>query len=224
MQFHPADSISLFAFSIFAVFMAFFCARALSISTNQIKEKTKWIVLFTLLNLTFGIVGASGLVIDHFIPFGPMLFFLIFVFGISFSFSASAKGLIEKLPVTVLIGFQGFRAPLELILHQWTVTGTIPETMTWTGQNLDIFTGIISVISIPLLEKSRKTVFIVNTVGFLLLLNVIRVVIMSSPFPFSWSLEHPLLLVAYFPYCMIAPLFVMPALIGHLLVYKKLKT
>ena len=197
--------------------MSVLCIMALSRSSQRIL----WIALFGLLNLVFGIVGLSGLVIDHFIPFGPMLFSLIFIFGIFYSFSVSAKGLSLALPVTVLVGFQGFRLPLELILHQWATVGTVPETMTWTGQNLDVITGILSLVAIPFLSKGKKIALFVNTVGFLLLLNVVRVVVLSSPLPFAWPLENPLLLIAYFPYCMIAPLFVMPAFIGHLLVFRK---
>ena len=44
-------------------------------------------------------------------------------------------------PVSLPLAFQGFRLPLELVLHSWVRQGVIPETMTWTGSNWDVFIG-----------------------------------------------------------------------------------
>ena len=126
-------------------------------------------------------------------------------------------------PVVWLVGLQTFRLPLELILHHWAEIGTIPKTMTWTGSNIDIVAGIVALLFTPLLRFHKKLVWVPQLIGFFLLLNVLRVVLMSSPFPFSWELETPLLLAMYFPYVLIAPLFVLPAFMAHLLLFKKLK-
>jgi hypothetical protein len=182
----------------------------------------KWKITLLIIAAVFSAAALSGIVLKSFVPFGPMLFALLFISAITFSFSDSGKQLSEVLAFSALIGLQGFRLPLELILHHWSSIGTVPETMTWTGQNWDILAGAISILAIPFLNKSWKAALIVNTFGFLLLLNVVRVVVLSSPLPFSWQLENPLLLVAFFPYCLIGPLFVMPALIGHLIVYRKI--
>jgi hypothetical protein len=42
-----------------------------------------------------------------------------------------------------------------------------------------------------------------NLIGFLLLLNVIRVAILSSPLPFAWNVQPPLLLALHLPYAYI---------------------
>jgi hypothetical protein len=52
--------------------------------------------------------------------------------------------------------------------------------------------------------------------------NVLRVVVLSSPFPFAWPLANPLQLALYFPYVLIAPLFVGAALAGHLVAFRAL--
>ena len=104
----------------------------------------------------------------------------------------------------------------------WGSTKTIPMTMTWSGQNLDIITGILCLITIPLLNKHKSLVWGVQLISFGLLLNVLRVVIMSSPFPFSWKLETPLIIIGQFPYALIVPGFVGLAFISHLLVFRKL--
>lgn len=117
---------------------------------------------------------------------------------------------------------QVFRIPLELLLHHWSSIGTIPVTMTWTGQNWDILSGIAAVIIFPIANRYRKAVWLFQAFGFVLLINLLRVVVMSSPLPFAWPLLNPLQLVMYFPYALIAPLFVSSTLFGHLVLFRKL--
>jgi hypothetical protein len=179
-----------------------------------------WFSLFLVLNLVFSVAARSGLVAQNFNLMAPLLFASMFIFGIAFSFSKSGGELARALPITLLIGVQGFRLPLEVILHQWSLLGLVPGTMTWTGQNFDIVSGITSLVSIPFLKNNLKLALAVNSIGFVLLLNVVRVVVMSSPLPFAWQLDNPVMLVAYFPYCLIAPLCVMSALVGHLISFR----
>lgn len=218
MDFRQADDMSLVVFSGLALGMVWVCLRAIRISDHW----KKWSVVLAVVVLLFSAGAISGLVAQSFVPFGPLLFTLIFVSALSFSFSAAGKQVAGALSLGALIGFQGFRLPLELVLHHWASIETIPATMTWTGQNWDVLAGLVALVGLPWVQKSRKFAWVVNTFGFLLLLNVMRVVIFSSPLPFAWQLDNPLRLIAYFPYCLIGPLFVMPALVGHLLTFRKL--
>lgn len=219
MSFQTADPVSLLLFILFSFLMLAAVIKAIHV-TSKSKE---WLTNFSILIFLYFVSAQSGLVINHFIPFAPFLFLLLFIFSGLFSFSRAGTELAEKLPFALLIGFQGFRLPLELILHHWANLGTVPPTMTWTGQNWDIISGALAIVAIPFVNKNRYIARTVNLIGFILLLNVIRVVVLSSPLPFAWQLEKPLLLIAYFPYNLIAPLFVMPALIGHLITFRKLK-
>lgn len=219
MNFKPADLLSQTLFVILVMVMAVILVRAVRLTSPW----KKWAALLGTLTILFTVASLSGIVARSFIPVGPMLILLVFIFAISFYFSKASHELSGILPFSVLIGFQSFRLPLELILHHWAEQGTIPSTMTWTGQNWDIITGVVSLIAIPFVNKSKALAFAINLVGFVLLLNVFRVVIMSSPLPFSWPLENPLLLIAHFPYALIGPLCVMPALIAHLVTFRKLR-
>jgi hypothetical protein len=136
--------------------------------------------------------------------------------------SDAGKKVSQYFSLTALIGFQAFRLPLELILHQWAEIETIPSTMTWTGQNWDILAGIVSLLAIPFLKKSKRLAWAVQIIGFVLLLNFLRVVMMSSPLPFAWELDIPLQLIQYFPYCLIGPLMVGPAMAVHLITFRAL--
>jgi hypothetical protein len=136
--------------------------------------------------------------------------------------SPVGKRLALGLPLVALVGFQTFRLPLELVLHQWAQSGTIPGTMTWSGSNFDIVTGLLALVAIPFVNRSRVIAWVVNIIGGILLLNVMRVAMMSSPFPFSWKMDQPLQLVWVMPYALIVPVCVAGALAGHIILTRAL--
>jgi hypothetical protein len=53
-------------------------------------------------------------------------------------------------------------------------------------------------------------------------LNVMRVVVLSSPLPFGWNVSPPLLLAFHLPYALIAPVCVGGALFGHIVLTRAL--
>ena len=218
LKFYPADPISIYIFSFFSILML----SAQYFALKSMQKGKQWFFSLIVVTGVFSVTALTGVTAEKFIPFGPILILFMLGFSIAFAVSNTGKNVADALPFSILIGFQAFRFPLELILHHWAQIGTIPETMTWTGQNWDIISGISALISIPLVKKYRLIAMGVNLVGFLLLMNVFRVVIMSAPLPFAWNLERPLLLIAYFPYCLIGPLFVLPAFVGHLVTFRKL--
>ncbi len=218
MEFIPAEQKSLLAFVVLLLFVG----SGVIIALKKITAWKWWSAGYLVLLLAFSFFALSGLVARSFVPFGPLLFMGLILFSIGFSLSASGFELASKISLTTLVAFQGFRLPLELILHEWASRGTVPATMTWTGQNFDILSGIVAVGAAPFVGKSRNLAWVANIVGFVLVLNVIRVVLMSSPLPFAWPLERPILLIAYFPYALIGPICVGPALVGHLLTFRKL--
>lgn len=71
--------------------------------------------------------------------------------------------------------------------------------------------------SFRLLLELILAAWTVNLLGIDLLIDVGRVAIMSSPVPFGWNVEPPLLLAAYLPYALIVPVCVGGALAGHVL-------
>jgi hypothetical protein len=163
-------------------------------------------------------------------PVPRLLFFFggVILGAIAFSFSKLGKRLSEHVPLILLVAFQIFRLPLELVLHSWTEQGTIPSTMTWTGQNFDIVTGFVALLATLILlvvknpKARRVTAWTADVVGIILLLNVMRVAILSSPVPFGWHLQSPLLVALYYPFVWIGPVCVGGALIGHILLTRRL--
>lgn len=115
--------------------------------------------------------------------------------------------------------FQGFRLPLEIVLHAWAETGTIPVQMTWDGQNFDVVAGALALaLGGAWLARPKATWLgvVAHGVGLALLLNVIRVAVLSLPTSFRAFDGPPLLLALHAPYTWIVPFAVGAALFGHI--------
>jgi hypothetical protein len=220
MIFHQADSLSLSVFVLFSLIML----GIVLFSLKKIKASKKYFLSVVGYLIIFSALVLSGTVKEHVIPLVPLLFLSVIVCSSLLAMSTAGRSLSQIYPLAFLVGFQGFRLFLELILHHWVNIGTIPSTMTWRGQNWDIAAGLISIFAIPFVNKNIKLAWFTQVLGLILLLNVLRVVVLSSPFPFSWAMENPLQLIMYFPYALIGPLFVGAALCVHLITIRKLKT
>lgn len=218
MIFHPADIFSELLFSFFSVAMLMMPIFAIF----KFNIQRKYLIALISYLILFGAVVKSEWLETHVIPGTPLLFFSVIAMAFYFAFSEFGTTLAHSCSFSILVGLQSFRFFLELLLHHWSEIGTIPQTMTWTGQNWDILTGIFALGSIPWLNRNLKLVWCVQILGSLLLFNVIRVALLSMPLPFSWQLENPLQLIFHLPYAFIGPLFVGFALNLHLVGFIKL--
>lgn len=187
-----------------------------------------FIITYVLYLLAFSAIVATGLALANPELWTPILFATAMLAAAGFARSTHGSKIAETLPFALLLGIHSLRFPLELLLHDWVVQGTIPQTMTWGGfgspggQNFDIISGMVALAAIPFVNRHRKVAWAVNVIGFVLLLNVLRVVVMSSPLPFAWPLDNPLQLILYFPYALIGPMIVAPVLALHLITFRKL--
>ncbi len=214
MQFTEASFPTLLAFNIILLFII--SAHLWAVRSTRIAAGSlAWLSLIC--SITF-----TGILAENPMP-GLMIFMAgIMIVSTLFALSTVGKKLSITIPIYLLVAFQGFRLPLELVLHSWSEQGTIPTTMTWTGSNFDIISGIAALLFIPMVKKNEKMAWIPNIIGFALLMNVIRVAILSSPLPFAWQVEPPLQLALYFPYVLIVPVCVGGALIAHIVLTRAL--
>jgi len=234
LPFTEASSLSLFAFlSIVAFILA---ALIQGVYTANLRlggpafRRTVLVTVATAVWLALlSFVVASGAIAKSPMPRVPLFFGAANLGGLLLALSPVGGWLARGLPLWALVGFQGFRFPLELVLHSWGQQGTIPMTMTWEGSNLDVITGIVSLIAAGLIRvwgsndsRSRTIAWIANVVGFALLINVGRVAMFSSPLPFAWDVQPPLQLVFYMPYALIGPVCVAGALGGHVVLTRAL--
>ncbi len=179
------------------------------------------------LALTAGI-AASGLLRQGGTP-PPIMPFLALsnVIAIAIAFSRVGTRLARYVPIAALVGFQVFRLPLELVLHQWYAQGVLPVTMTYAGRNFDILSGILA-IPIALWawkgNAPRWAIAAYTLIGLGLLLRVISLAVLSSPLPFRRYFEGPpVQLAGYAPTVWIVPICVAGALCGHLIVLRWLR-
>jgi hypothetical protein len=227
MTFTPAASASVFFFALILLTVLGSFFAAVYFSNKKMGTNAKKRALVTVGLTILWLVILSGFVTTGIMEARPMPFMMIF-FGASnlvalvMALSPVGRWIAANIPIYLLVLFQGFRFPLELVLHSWASQGTIPKTMTWTGSNYDIVTGVYCLLSAYFVRKSTSSAWKANILGFILLLNVMRVAVLSSPLPFSWPLTSPLQLAFHLPYMLIVPVCVAGALAGHVILTRAL--
>lgn len=223
MNFVPASSQSVGAFVVIVVvvIVAFFAAAWRALEGQKIKFLALALVCGVAIGLQSALVASGQLwaLPLHGLPlfFGGVLFV-----SVALGLSPLGGRMAGAVPLAALVAFQGFRLPLELVLHSWAQQGTIPGTMTWTGQNWDIVSGVVALVCAPFVARRRGLAWGANIVGFLLLLNVARVALLSAPLPFGWGQTPPLLVAFHLPYALIGPVCVGGAFFGHVVLTRAL--
>ena len=177
--------------------------------------------------LVTALVAASGVLrrFDARPPPFAILALAVGVVGIAVPFSPLGTLLVRGLPLYALVGFQVFRFPLELVMHRAYVEGVMPVQMSYSGRNYDIVTGITGgALGLWLIRRnvSRWVVAAWNTLGLVLLVNIVTIAIVSTPV-FGWFGNDRLnTFVTYPPFVWLPAILVTAALMGHILVWRRL--
>jgi len=175
-----------------------------------------------------GLAARAGVLRFSERPPGLMLLLPTMVIGVVLlSRSSLGARLAAGLPLALLVGWQAFRFPLELMMHRAYVEGLMPVQMSFEGLNFDILTGISAIVLAVLIATGRASAPMVrawNTVGLLLLANVVTIAILSLPLPIRAFHNPPAnTWVAEFPFVWLPTVMVATALLGHLLIYRRLR-
>lgn len=178
--------------------------------------------------LAWGIL-AHGRSLDSWQRFPPpALFALLVLFGVTLGIAFSRFGLLlaRHLSFTVLIGLQVFRLPLELAMYRAMLEGLMPVQMSFAGFNYDIVTGTLSACLVlwsvwrPL---PRWVIWVFNGLGMSLLGVVLAIAVASLPSFAAFGADRVNTWVFDFPYLYLPAVLVQVALLGHLLVFRKLR-
>jgi hypothetical protein len=155
------------------------------------------------------------------------MFVLPILFGVTLWIGLSRLGLAfaEHFDVAWLIGAQAFRLPLELMLYRAKLEGLMPEQMSFAGLNYDIVTGVAA--SGILLWRAfapvpRSLALAFNLLGSTLLCVIVGVSIVSFPSFAAFGPDRLNTWVFGFPYVYLPAVMVQMALLGHVLVFRKL--
>ncbi len=134
--------------------------------------------------------------------------------------------LIEGLPLSVLVGFQGFRIGVELVLWRLHVEGCLPVRMTFEGANLDILSGASALVVARLCARGacpRALLWIWNLGALALLANIVTIAVHAMPGPWHVETGEPAnTIVLHTVFVWIPALYVLAAWFGHVLVFRAL--
>jgi hypothetical protein len=130
------------------------------------------------------------------------------------------------LPLAALVGYQAFRVLVELLLHRAYREGLMPIQMSYSGRNFDIVSGISALLLGAWLltrpTSSRLVVFVWNTLGLALLVNIMGVAMLSAPTPLRVFMNEPAnVWITQAPWVWLPTVMVLAALCGHVLVYRR---
>jgi hypothetical protein len=144
------------------------------------------------------------------------------VLGLSRTGSALAG-----LPVALLVLFHAFRFPLELVMHRAATEGTMPPQMTYTGFNFDIVSGLSALLvgGLALFGRAPRWLLLAwNALGSLLLATIIVIAVASLPQfqAFGHEPSRVNTWVAHFPFVWLPAGLVTGALLGHVILWRRL--
>jgi energy-converting hydrogenase Eha subunit A len=143
---------------------------------------------------------------------------------LALALSPYGRRLALALPLGALVGFQAFRLPLELLMHQAAADGIMPVIMSYSGYNFDIVTGITALVlgvAFTRWDVPRSLVIAWNFLGLGLLVVIGTVAFSASPIFLAFGPENVNVWVTSFPYSTMS-VMVGAALFGHVLVFRKL--
>lgn len=153
---------------------------------------------------------------------GAMLSVLVVAFGLGLS--PLGRRLALGLPLWVLVGVQGFRLPLELIMHHAARQGIMPSVMSFSGYNFDIIAGSSAVLLGSILAVRRVPLVLIaawNLTGVLLLMAIGGIALAATPIFRAFGDDQLNIWVAHFPYVWMLVMVAFAAL-GHVLVTRRL--
>jgi hypothetical protein len=154
--------------------------------------------------------------------------FLALITPGTIAIAASPLGarLATALSLPVLIGYQVFRLPLEVLLHRLFLEKAIPVQMTYSGWNFDILTGLsAAALGLYYWRRSRPLPWLTlawNLFGLALLINIVVIAALSTPSFEVFDTGPQNLLPSTFPFVWLPYFLVQLALLGHLLTFRRI--
>lgn len=173
-----------------------------------------------------GVAAARGAL--HFDAPPTMLVVIVasIVMAIALGLSPVGKRIAVGVPLAALVGYQGFRVGVELLMHRAYTEGLMPVQMSYSGRNFDIVTGVTAValgIWLATGQRAPRLVAAWNTLGVLLLVNILAVALLSAPTPLRVFMNEPAnVWIARAPWVWLPTVMVFAAILGHVVVYRRL--
>jgi hypothetical protein len=196
--------------------------RARRVLTFAVLGTVLWVALFS-------VAAYSGVLRRWDARPPPMAFMFIAIIGggIALGLSPIGKRLAGGLSLAALVGFQSFRFPLELVMHEAAREHVMPVEMSFSGYNFDIVTGLSAIVVAAVAALGSAPRWLVaawNALGSALLAAIAAVAFLSSPMvrAFGAGADHVNTWVTFFPYVLLPCVMVTAAVAGHVVVWRAL--
>lgn len=157
-------------------------------------------------------------------PIAPFMASVL-VLGVVLGLSPVGRRLATALPLGVLVIVQGFRFPLELVMHRAALDGVMPNALSYSGYNFDVVTGgsALLVGALALTNRApRALVWAWNLVGIAALAMIAFIAVATSPMVRAFGDDQLNTWVARVPYVWLPAINVVFAIAGHVVVTRKL--
>ncbi|MBX2797616.1 MAG: hypothetical protein KTR31_08110 [Myxococcales bacterium] len=209
-------------FSILSLVMAAVLVAALRRCTDQRTAMTGAGLAAGWMLLT-GSLAASG-VLDVWVPpriAGVLLGALVVLVWAMRAPWAQALG---ALPLRLLVGIQGFRVLVELLLHEAVAQGLASPTLTWTGTNFDIVPGVTALLLAPVADRlGARWLQVWNLASAGVLVVTVVTALLAAPTPLQLiQSDPPNVWIATFPFVWLPAVLVPFAWLGHIVLYRRL--
>jgi hypothetical protein len=224
----PFDAISAFGIGGLAILMALLCVF---IFAQKNRRRLMLLGGGTILWLGFSAAAArSGILTRTDILPPPFVILLLSFFTLAFvlGFSSLGKSVAANIPFVILVGLQSFRFPLELIMHRAYEKKIMPVQLSFSGYNFDLLTGLGALILLLLLlfkpELPKLLIWIWNVWGIYCLIAIAYIAITGSVLVQGFGSEPENLntWVLFFPYVWLPAVLVTIAIVGHIVITRKL--
>lgn len=157
----------------------------------------------------------------------PLALFIAVVFAVGITLGASRFAApLARLPLAGLVGFQAFRLPLELVMHEAARAGVMPSLLSFSGWNFDVVTGTLALPVAALVAAGRAPRWLVpawNALGLAALTMIAVIAAVTAPFVQVFGPAQSNDWVAYLPFVFLPGVMVVAALAGHVLVIRGLR-
>jgi hypothetical protein len=217
---------------------AFFVAQVLAVAVVLVAiarkaagptaGRTAAIVLVFWLALTGSLAGLGLLAFGPVPPPTMLLVTIATALTTWLGLSRFGTKVVERVPVAALVGYQAFRILVEIFLWLGYRDGFVPVQMTFEGRNFDVFSGLLALVVAGLAAQGKlrsSAILGWNLGALLLLINIVMVAILSMPTPLRQFHNEPAnVFVSTAPYVWLPVFLVQAAWLGHLLVFRWLRS
>ena len=145
--------------------------------------------------------------------------------GVWLGRSAAAGAVAAQTPVWTLVAVQGFRFPLELVMHAAAREGTMPTLMSYGGANFDVVSGAAALVCGVLLWRGapRLLAWLFLGLGTCTLAVIFAIAVVTAP-ALRWAGEDQVnMWVTYVPFVWLPAVLVLAAIAGQITLYRALR-